>query len=230
MKHRCILFLALLILIAGIASAAVETTVSLPVYPGGKVGFELNLTEKDFLPALKELLPTIPGLVFSRAGVAPPKTEATPDEPGTSKPPSWANEAVGQMINDTLVKELQAAIADLDRVSIVMYAIPEEVSSDQLADFYMRKLGLSKGWQSTLRANDPNGRGFVRLYTKPDLAAMFGFVQGKGQVLAFATDGRIDMLAVSRIISKFLPMMMFTGPVQTSPEGEPQPAPAPTDQ
>jgi hypothetical protein len=90
--------------------------------------------------------------------------------------------------------------------------------------------------------DNPNGTGFVRLYTKPDLTGMFMLVRDNQKVFAVKTEGRIDVSGIGRLAGKYLPMIMSRHetaapeqPAETTtetpapeapPSGEVEPCPA----
>ena len=196
---------------------------SLPMYPGAKFQFEMNLTEKDFLPAIKQFLPTVPRIV----GTAVP--ELGPSAAQGDKPEQMAK-LRADLMGETIAKELTAALAGLTKVSVTGYNVPKGIGSDKIADFYMLKLGLSKGWLQTLRAEDP--RGSFRLYVKPELEGMFGFGVQNTQVVVFCTEGRIDFEKIGKLAGELIPMAlsMRSGPPapETPPVVEEVPVPAPS--
>jgi len=202
--------LALLICLALPACAAVPGD-SLPIYPKGKIEFEMTLTEKDFLPAIKEFIPTIPEIAK--------KAMEAGGGPGDA-----AGQALAGAINDEFIKELTESIAGLRKISVMGYAVPKGVTSASIAEFYMQKLGLTKGWQRTLRAEQ--GDSFVRFYTKPDLEAMLGIAMENHKVFVGCTEGKIDFARLTKLAGKFIPMALSVHQSRPAPE-QPQPEPPP---
>ena len=208
--------LVLLVCLALPACAAVPGD-SLPIYPKGKLDFEMTLTEKDFLPAIKQFIPMIPEIAGKALEAEGGKGEA-------------ASKALASTINEEFIKELSAAISGLTKVSVMSYAVPKGVTSANIADFYMQKLGLSKGWQRTLRAEQ--GDSFVRFYVKPDLEAMLGIAMEKQKVFTVCTEGKIDFARLTKLAGKLIPMAIgMRGTQQPQPEAPPTvevtPEPAP---
>jgi len=206
------------------AVGAVASVGSLPIYPGAKFQFEMTLTEKDFLPAIKQFIPMVPGI----AGAAIP--ELAPSAAQGDKAEKM-EKLRGELMGEKIAKGLSAAVAGLTRISVTGYNVPKGVGSDKIAAFYMLKLGLSKGWQQTLRAEDP--RGSFRLYVKPELEGMFGFGMQNTQVAVFRTEGRIDVEQIAKLVGDLIPMALSMRPGPPAPETPPvvveeAPVPAPT--
>lgn len=223
----CVILVAVSVLPA---TGAATPGGSLPMYPGAKFQFEMTLTEKDFLPAIKQFLPTVPGIV----GMAAP--ELAPSAPQQGEKSEQTPKLREALMGETIVKELTAALAGLTKVSVTGYNVPKGIGSDKIADFYMQKFGLSKGWLQTLRAEDP--RGSFRLYVKPELEGMFGFGVQNTQVVVFCTEGRIDFEKIGKLAGELIPMAMSmrsgppapgTPPVVVEQSPVPAPSPAPGD-
>lgn len=216
----CVILVAVSVLPVMGAEASVG---SLPVYPGGKFQFEMNLTDKDFLPAIKQFIPMLPGIV----GAAVP--EFAPSAAQGDKAEQLAK-LRADLMGEKISHGLSAAVAGLTRISVTGYSVPKGVGSDKIAEFYMLKFGLSKGWQQTLRVED--ARGSCRLYTKPDLEGMFGFGMQNTQVAVFRTEGRIDVEQIAKLVGDLIPMAlsMRSGPPapETPPAVEELPVPAPS--
>lgn len=198
--------------------AAVPASGNIPVYPGGNVVVELSFTNKDFLPAIREFISLWP--TFMSAAFAPAISKSN----GQGDQPSQALEAMLSQMNETLVPELQAAIADMNQISIVGYTIPKKVKSNQMADFYMQKMGLSKGWMRSITVQDPKGSGSIRVYTKPDLESMLGIAVKESRVLVFQTQGKVDLAAIVRLSGKVTPILIstFAGHREPAPKSEPE--------
>ncbi|MDI6828550.1 MAG: hypothetical protein QME62_08720 [Armatimonadota bacterium] len=177
--------------------SAEEALPLLPIYAGGKVDFELNIAEDDFLPAFRQFLALAP--VLKIAGGFP--TPAVDEE---KKAPTQAidPEMRAKMSKD-FIKHLQAAIEGLRQFSVAVYRIPSDVRSDQIANFYMQKLGLTKGWRSILRVDLPQG--MFRIYAMPNLEGIFGLITQNDRVIVGRTIGKIDLAAISVLWVKYFP-------------------------
>jgi hypothetical protein len=182
----------------------------MPVYPKGKVDFELALTEKDFLPAIKQFIPTIPQMAQQALSAKGAQGDA-------------ARQAIAGVINDEFIKELTACIGGLKQVSVTSFVVPKGTSPAAVGDFYLLKLGLTKGWQRTLRAEQ--GGSFARLYTKPDLEAMLGIAMDGQRVVIVTTDGRIDFAGLTKLATKMVPLAMQIPQMMQPPSPDVQPAP-----
>ncbi len=181
------------------------------MYPGGKVELELNLTEKDFLPLVREAIMEIPSCLPTILAGEMPTDTAKPQQEGVETEVSgvsWLG-LVG-----VAAKELQEALAGLEQISVIRYRLPEQAPSEQIADFYLGKLGLTKGWMSTLRLEP--GRGvMVRLYVKPDLESMFGLMVEPSGVAAVRTEGKVDLTAIGKWAARFIPLVVLDRRTET---------------
>ncbi len=229
MRSRvCFLLMALLALPSLAASAATAANPS--VYPGANLQFEMTLTDKDFLPALKQFLPTIPGMIGEKMQAG----QQGPQKPGTEQI-AWT-----QLSSEQLAKDLIDAVGGLKKVSVGGYTL-KSADGDKILQFYAQKIGLSSGWLQPLRFNDPKAS--FRLYVKPDLEEMFGLVVVPNQCIVVRTEGKIDMAKLAKAAAQFAPMAMQMGTQrieETHPPAEPsdqgaqpaqpaQPAPAAPD-
>lgn len=183
----------------------------MPIYPKGKVDFELTLTEQDFLPAIKQFIPTIPQIAQQAIGVKMGNDEA--------------KKAIQSVFNDDFVKELSACISGLQKVSVTSFTVPKGTTPAALGDFYVLKFGLTKGWQKTLRAEQ--GSSFVRLYTMPDLAAMLAIAMDGQRVVLANTEGKIDFAGLTKLATKMVPLAMQIPRMMQQPTPAPDAQPAP---
>jgi len=198
-------FSCLVVLCCAIAAVPVSCwaeSAALPVYPGSEVELELNLTQNDFLPVIKQWIGLAPAML---AGALSQGTVNGPDRSGDSGDGAAVNPLAGLMTEE-MVKEIQEVMAGLEQVSVIAYKHPKGATPDRIADMYMQKLGLSKGWQQTLRVSQKEAA--VRLYVKPDLSAMFGTVVSDGRVAALRTDGKVDFAKLGALAAKYLPAVM----------------------
>lgn len=203
MRSRILLSLIIL----GIVLSAVPLLAqgAIPVYPGSKPEFALDLTQKDFLPVIRQFIGMVPGLVGKIVG-AQPSGQADPELEQALAAGAQAAQAVS------------AALAGVNQISVVAYPMPKKLSVDKVSDFYIQKAGLSKGWLRPVMVQRPEGS--VQLYVKPDMAGIFGFAVGKGYVVAAKVDGRIDLVGLGKVLSELLPMigMHAMGGVQEQPQ------------
>jgi len=203
--HIVLTFVILLTVGCIIPAFAAEQPAPLPAYPGSRVEFELNLTHKDFLPVIRQVIMEIPKFLPAMLVLAdgpPAKTEKREKDGAT------AERHVGWVgLIGSAAKDLESALADLRAVSVMRYRLPEGAESEKIADFYLQKLGLTKGWMSTLRL-EPSPGTTVRLYVRPDLEGTFGFVAEPSGVVAIRTEGKIDFTAITKWAAKFAPMVM----------------------
>lgn len=190
-------------------AAAVAKTV--PAYSGTRVEFEMTLTDKDFLPAIKQFLPGLPAMVKGVPGQAGAMVEACKG-----------------VDFDKLTKQLASAISGLKLVSVVGYQAATPAVSAKIDQYYTQKLGLATDWTPTLIVNEPQGT--VHLYTKPDLAGIFAIVLAQKQVFVVRTEGKIDIAQIAKLAAEYAPMMIQAA---DTPQGQPnppaavQPSPAP---
>ncbi|MCL6518513.1 MAG: hypothetical protein K6T99_01655 [Armatimonadetes bacterium] len=178
---------------------AEEMLSSLPVYPGGKVDFELNIAEDDFLPAFRHLLLAVPIFAGKMATSFPTSEAAKDGVPGTHP----VDPKTYMRISSEIAKELQAATTGLKQFSVVTYRIDNAVKREQVANFYMQKLGLTKGWRSIMRVDSPLC--MCRIYAKPGIEGIFVLIVQFDRIIASRTSGKIDFVAISRTLEKYLP-------------------------
>jgi ribosomal protein L7/L12 len=206
MRSRFLLFVLILgVMLSSAALFAAEAASLIPVYPGSKVEFELNLTQKDFLPVIRQWIGLIPGVVG--------KIMATP-EPGQQPDPAMQQALVAGAL---AAQQVQAALAGVNQISVIAYTQPKNVSADKIADFYIQKMALGKGWVRPFMVQRPEGS--AQLYVKPDFAGMFGIGVGKGYVVAAKVDGKIDLVMLGRIFAELAPMIGMRSGINTG--GEP---------
>ncbi len=170
-----------------VVSAMLSTCIAYATapYPGSKLVFEMNLTDKDFLPAVKEMINAMPGLI----------TEAAKSE--GKMPPG-----MDQVLSPDVAKDVATALSGLKSISMSAFEM-KNPDAEKLIEFYTVKMGLTKGWSQTLRGGD--ARGYVALYVKPGLEEMFGLAMyDKGYVVA-RTSGPIDMALLARTFAKMIP-------------------------
>lgn len=194
--NTCILTILLFALLCGMLHAAES------VYPGSKLVLDVNLTEQDFLPALKKALPGMVGIVGARITGAPEMPAAL------------------GMDYDELAKEVLATVQGLRAVSVSYYELANP-NAAKLLQFYGPRVGLGDDWRPIVRAEDPQGRGSFRLYVKPDLEEIFSMVvMPKGYVIAH-TQGKIDATKLAELAAKTIPAIMSSR--QPVPQAEPAP-------
>lgn len=219
MKTRILLIVIILVLATAISSYALPI---IPLYPGAKVSTETNLTNKDFLPVIRQWMLLAPEILNS----------TFQNNPDVGK--DQVNNAQLDMLNSAFseqsIKELEAAVSGLQSVSVIDCNLPKGVTSEKVSDFYMQKLGLSKGWTLTFRTEIPNGT--IRLYTKENFESFFGFMNTPGKVTVFRTQGKIDLLKVSKWMTNVIPLLITlrtTNTVGIQPATIPVPAPIPAE-
>ena len=182
MKLRaCILAVPLLVLLSGSLLAADA------IYPGSKLVFDMNLTEQDFLPALKKALPGMVGIVGRIPGA--PQPAECPDA-------TW----------DELAKEVLTAVDGLKAVSVSYFELANPDAS-KLIQFYGSKVGLGDDWRPIVRAEDPKGKGSFRLYAKPDLQEIFSLVSFPTGYAVAHTVGKIDATRLAELAAKTIPQI-----------------------
>ena len=226
--------------------ATVEMKIAtIPVYPKGSVAMEINLSDKDILPAINQLLTGVMDITLT------PEDKAN-DCVSSGNQVAAAAGSGPSGLSKAQLKEFKNAISGLKQVSAIYYSIPSSVKPAQVSDFYVMKLGLTKAWMPTFRvenlydvakaampyvapgvdANAVKPETFdmvVRLYTRPGLDGIFGFMAGRGQVMAFRTEGKIDLALIMKIGTQMIPNMTKpTAPAETIPPqtGENMPEPA----
>lgn len=201
--------LVVLVLLGSLISGVVAAPAS---FPGSKLVFEMTFTEKDFLPAIKQFIPAMPGVMSQVLG---------------AKMSGGSEEQMKAITDaaDMVAKNMVEALSGLQSVSMAGYGV-KSADPDKIADFYLTKLGLTKGWSQTLRVTDPNGKGSVRLYVKPDLEETFGIFSDKSQLITFQTKGKIDVLKVTKTITDMIPLAIqiaTTSNMNKMPVPEPAP-------
>ena len=188
MGSRICVVLAVLIVLSSLTASAAVKAGAPGVYPGAKLQFEMTLTDKDFLPAIKQFLPAIPGMIAKTVQTGAPK-ESQDLEAASAE----------------YAKDLVDALSGLHKVSIVGYTV-KSADSDKVLQFYARTIGLSSGWLQPLRVNDPKGT--FRLYVKPDLEEMFGLFVDSKQFVVVRTVGTIDVTKLARVAAMLIPTVM----------------------
>ncbi|MCL6629158.1 MAG: hypothetical protein K6U00_06125 [Armatimonadetes bacterium] len=164
---------------------------TLPIYPGAKVFLEINLSQEDLLPAVKQLLVVIPSAL---RGINSSHTESGAGETQSQKSPFTERGIdLGVLAND-----IKDVIKDLDRVSVVVYQLPSTTAMEKLPDFYMQKLGLTKGWTSIVRIQDSNQ--VFRMYSKPGMEGIFVLSVRYPTVVAMQTHGKLDVAKLGEIL------------------------------
>lgn len=230
MLKRSILLSAVLILAIYAISMAAPPIKPIPLYPGAKINMETNLTDKDFLPIIRQWIGAIPSIITSGLQGDPEMAKKLANDPRVA--------ALQSVVNEQSMKDLEAAISGLKSITAIDCTIPKSATDAKVSAFYMQKMGLSKGWTLTLRSESPMGR--IRLYTKQDFESFFGFLVSPGRVDVFRTQGKVDLVTLTNWITKIIPMVMSAPapPSVTMPAPEPaapaaptpaEPAPAPTN-
>ena len=194
--RACIVIALLLVLLTGVLPAAES------VYPGSKLVFDMNLTEQDFLPALKKAMPGMAGIIGTRIPGAPQGAETAE--------------------LDAMAKEVVAALDGLKSVSVAYYELAG-VDAAKLTQFYAPKIGLNEGWNPVVRMMDPKGKGSFRLYVKPDLEEIFGLASFPTGYVVVHTTGKIDATRLAELAAKAIPQIMSS--VKPVPQAEPAPEP-----
>lgn len=204
--RACIVAALVFAMLIGMAaySAGAES-----VYPGSKLVFDMNITEQDFLPALKKALPGMTGIIGTRIPGAPQGAETAEF--------------------DAMAKEVVAALDGLKSVSVAYFELAG-VDAAKLTQFYAPKIGLNEGWNPVVRMMDPKGKGSFRLYVKPDLEEIFGLASFPTGYVVVHTTGKIDATRLAELAAKAIPQIMSSR--QPVPQAEPapttEPAPEPT--
>ena len=188
MGSRICVVLAVLIVLSSLTASAAVTAANPGVYPGAKLQFEMTLTDKDFLPAIKQFLPAIPGIIAQHFPSGAPK-ESKDMEAACAE----------------YAKDLVDALSGLHKVSIVGYTI-KSADSDRILQFYARTIGLSTGWLQPLRVNDPKGT--FRLYVRPDLVEMFGLFVDSKEFVVIRTEGTVDITKLAKVAAALIPAVM----------------------
>jgi hypothetical protein len=212
MRSRILFAFGLLVSLALPACAAPEVAGPIPAFPKSQVMFEVNLTQKDFLPTIKQLLPSVAGFAFRMSGGS---------GDGNKSIGPVSEQMMASVLAGTAESEIKAAIAGLNNVSVLVYNVPQGTTMDQVAEFYMQKLGVSK-WNRVIRYDVDKDS--VRFYVKPDLESMFCLIGTKEQVICAESNGKIDLAAISRLVSKVMTSM---APSTTAPAAASTAAPAP---
>ncbi|GEM_PF-2357447 len=221
MLSRPLLFLiALGLALSALPSLAQEP---IPVYPGSQAEFELNLSNQDFLPVIRQVI----GLAPKVLGGFIPMPQHAPDG-GQSGQAMPRTESIVTM-SEEIAKELQAALADVNQISVVAYRQPKDVTADKIAEFYVDKMSLTNGWTRVLAVNTQQGIS-AGVYARPGLTGIFAYGTGNGYVGAVKVDGKIDLMRIGEFVAKYAPMIashagidMGEGPVAAPPasaEGE----------
>jgi hypothetical protein len=217
MGLRVCIMLAVLIAVSSLSAfaavAPAAPAAGSMVYPGANLQFEMSLTDKDFLPAIKQFLPSLPGLVAQHV-----------QSDGPKESPEVAA-ACAQLQGEQFAKDLMDALSGLHKVSIGGYTI-KSADGDKILQFYAQRLGLSSGWLQPLRVNDPKGT--FRLYVKPDLEEMFGLFVQSPEFIVIRTEGKVDITKLAKVAALLIPAVMSSDkpqPVQTPPPAVDQPAP-----
>lgn len=187
---------------------------TLPIYPGAKVFLEINLSQEDLLPAVKQLLVVIPSAL---RGINSSHTESGAGQTQPQKPPSTElGIDLCTLAND--IDDIKDAMKDLDRVSVVVYQLPSTTAIEKLPDFYMQKLGLTKGWTSIVRIQDSNQ--VFRMYSKPGMEGIFVLSVRYPTVVAMQTHGKLDVAKLGKILVNTVTAWKTTnvGDQATTPE------------
>ncbi len=181
--------LVVLVLLVSLVSGVIAAPAS---FPGSKLVLELTFTEKDFLPAIKQFIPAMPGVMSQVLG---------------AKMPMGSEEQKKAIVDaaDLVAKNMVEALSGLKVVSVSAYNV-KSADPDKIADFYLTKLGLTKGWNQAIHMTDPNGKGSVRLYVKPDLEEMFGIFMDNSEYATIQTSGKIDVLKMTKTVTDMIPL------------------------
>lgn len=189
----------LIILLAALSAAvplyAQQAAPPIPPYPGSKAEFELNLTQQDFLPVIRQWITLAPGALagfLSQSG------------PVQGMDQNASNE-IAQVMKD-VATELQSVLAGLNQVSVLAYRRPEQAGAEQITDFYMRELALGQDWLRPFAVDRPEGS--AKVFVKPDLAAMIGIGVSSEYVAVARTEGKIDFTALGAMAAKYIPMIV----------------------
>jgi hypothetical protein len=190
MNQRVRDILTMLLVVSSLLAAAC-TAFGTPAYPGSKLTFEVTLTSKDFLPAIKQFIPAIPGIISEAA-----KSQgAMPVE-------------LQKILSEDVAKDVAGALAGLNSVSMTAFEM-KSPNSEKLNQFYIQKMGLSKDWLPVMRGGDARGSAF--LYVKPGLAATFALgVYPKGYVIS-RTSGPIDVARLAKAVAQLIPLAIEMG-------------------
>jgi hypothetical protein len=200
-----LLAVLLLVVLSGMCFAADA------IYPGSKLVFDVNLTEQDFLPALKQALPGMAGLVGTRI-------------------PGYSPAAPSEQL-DALAKEVVDSLKGLKSVSVAYYELANPDGA-KITQFYAPKIGLTEGWNPVVRLDTPKG-GF-RLYVKPGLEEMFSLAVAPNGYVVVHTTGPIDATRLAELAAKTIPQIISSRPApvpepEPGPSVEPAPEPAPDE-
>lgn len=190
---------------------------SIPVYPKGKVTMEINLSNQDLLPLIQGTLFTA---MHESAKAGPESTK-----PATEGTPSAVPNIGAMGIDEATVKELQAALAGLNKVSVVGYTVPSSVFPESVADFYVGKLALNKGWNKLFQG--VMGKGLAIVYARPNAESVFGLMVSPQSVTVARTFGRIDIGAITRLVSRFITAGIRQPALSPEPPTAPDQTPAP---
>lgn len=214
------LLIALILVLGTIASSFAATGPNgIPLYPGSKINTETNMTNKDFLPVVRQWMLVMPEILKS----------ILQSEPGMINDSSTGAiiDQLKSALSEESMKELEHAVSSLESVSTIDYKLPKGATSEKVSDFYMQKLGLTKGWTLTLRTEMPFGS--LRLYTKADFESFFGFITVPGGVSVFRTKGKVDLLPITKWMTKVIPMLFYfrAQSTEVKPDTEPAPVPMP---
>lgn len=193
MRLRVLFVLVILSLLwSAVPACAQQASSPISPYPGTSAEFELNLTQQDFLPVIRQWITLVPGALAGYLSGMPAGGEEN------------AAPQIAAVMKD-VAEQLQVALAGLTQVSVITFRRPEKVGTDQITDFYVRELGLNQGWLRTLAADRPEGS--ARLYVKPELVAMFGIGITDEYVAVVRTEGKIDFAAIGDLAARYIPMI-----------------------
>lgn len=201
MKSR-LCFLCVLFLISCLGVKAQQAQ-PLPIYPGSKVALEIDVTESDFLPAMLQLLSVVPMFATPEgksSSAISPEERVDSEQLGTGTAKPQVAETIVKVFNEELSRSLQEAFKELKRLSVVSYVLPKNARASQVCEFYMQKLGLTKGWRNVLRVENTQ---VLRIYAKPGLEGVFVFARSDDRVLVARTEGKINLDPLMQLVAKF---------------------------
>lgn len=180
MRLGSIVALVVLIFVSSLAAFGADSA----AYPGARLSFQMNLTDKDFLPALKEFLPAIPGIIQD-AQKSGKKIDGMP-----------------QLPYDEIAKAIVDSLAGLKTVTVTGYDL-QPLDTAKITQFYAEKMSPAKGWNRLLMV-DKAGIA-LGAYSTTNADQLFGFVTYPKGYITVQTSGKIDVAKFGDIVSKILP-------------------------
>ncbi|HEY3297149.1 MAG TPA: hypothetical protein VGK34_00725, partial [Armatimonadota bacterium] len=175
MYRKVFLTLVMLLVAAQMAHCAPSLSGEspLPVLPDGKIFLRVDLSQEDFVPAIRNgIVKMMQDLSVDAGGNASaniPVTKGENPDPNAGTPAPSAGKV--PVLDEKSIEQVRNALAGLTDINAVAYKLCVMQSTDAVCTFYVQRMKLDNGWTKLIRLDLPTLTAMA--YQKKDQGPIF---------------------------------------------------------